>query len=57
MSVLPVASDDTDDLFAETDGLGERESAPVPLVIDSANQPIPEAATETEQSKNTSTQT
>ena len=42
-SVLPVASDNTNDLFAEADGLGEGESAPVPLVTDSASQPIPEA--------------
>ena len=27
MSVLPVASDDTDDLFAKADGQGEGESA------------------------------
>ena len=44
-SVLPVASDDTDDLFAEADDLGEGESAPVPPVTDLANQPVPEAAT------------
>ena len=36
-SVLPVASDDTDDLFAEADGQGEGESAPDPPVTDSAN--------------------
>ena len=45
-SVLPVASDDTEDLFAKADGLGDGESAPVPPVIDSANQPIPKAATQ-----------
>ena len=44
-SVLPIASDDTDDLFTESDGQGERESAPARPVIDSANQPIPEATT------------
>ena len=44
-SILPVASDDIDDLFAEADGLGEGESAPVLPVTDSANQPVPEAAT------------
>ena len=44
-SVLPVASDNMDDLFAEADGQGEGESAPVPPVTDSANQPIPEAST------------
>ena len=36
-SVLLVASDNTDDLFAEADGQGEGESAPVP--------PVPEAST------------
>ena len=45
-SVLPVASDDTEDLFAKANGLGDGESAPVPPVIDSANQPIPKAATQ-----------
>ena len=44
-SVLPVASDDTDDLFAEADGQGEGESALVQPVIDSANQPVLEATT------------
>ena len=44
-SVLPVASDNMDDLFAEADGQGEGESAPVPPVTDLANQPIPEAST------------
>ena len=44
-SVLPVASNDTDDLFAEADGQGEGESAPIPSVTDSTNQPIPEATT------------
>ena len=39
-SVLPVASDDTEDLFAEANGQGEGESAPVPLVTDSANRPV-----------------
>ena len=46
MPVLPVASDNTDDLFAEAEGLGDGESAPVPPIINSANQPIPEAATQ-----------
>ena len=36
-SVLPVTSDDTDDLFVEADGLGDGESAPVSPVTDSAN--------------------
>ena len=34
-----------DDLFAEADGQGEGESAPVQTVIDSANQPVPKATT------------
>ena len=42
---MPVASDDTDDLFAEADGQGERESTPAQPVIDSANQSVPEATT------------
>ena len=33
-SVLPVALDDTDDLFAEADGQGEGESTPAPPVTD-----------------------
>ena len=45
-SVLPVASDNTEDLFAKANGLGDGESAPVPPVVDSANQPIPKAATQ-----------
>ena len=45
-SVLPVASDDTEDLFAKADGLGDGESASVPPIIDSANQPILKAATQ-----------
>ena len=44
-SVLLVASDDTDDLFAKADGQGVGESAPVPPVTDSANQPVVEANT------------
>ena len=42
-SVLPVASDDTDDLFAKADGQGERESALVRPVTDMVNQPVPES--------------
>ena len=45
-SILLVASDDTEDLFAEADGLGDGESASVPPIIDSANQPILKAATQ-----------
>ena len=45
-SVLPVASNDTGDLFVKADSLGDGESAPVPPVTDSANQPVPEAATQ-----------
>ena len=36
-SVLPVASDDTDDLFAKADGQGEGESALARPVSDMAN--------------------
>ena len=36
-SVLPVASDDTDDLYVEVDGLGEGESAPALPITDPAN--------------------
>ena len=66
-SVLPVASNDTDDLFAKADGQGVGESAPVPPVTDSANQPVVEANTPsvikatiqpvTEQQENISAQT
>ena len=45
-SVLPVASDDTDDLYVEVDGLGEGESAPALPVTDPANQLVPETATQ-----------
>ena len=65
--VLPVASNDTDDLFAKADSQGEGESAPVSAVTDSANQPVLEATTQsvikaaiqhvTEQQENISTQT
>ena len=44
-TVLPVASEDTDNLFVKADSQGEGESAPVPPVTDSANQPVPEATT------------
>ena len=44
-SVLPIALDDTDDLFVEANGQGEGESALVPPVTDSANQPVPKATT------------
>ena len=46
-SILPISSDDTDDLFAEADGQGEGESAFAQPVIDMANQPIPESTTPT----------
>ena len=42
-SVMPVASNDTDDLFAEVDDLGDGESALARPVIESANQPVLEA--------------
>ena len=66
-SVLPVASEDTDNLFVKADSQGEGESAPVPPVTDSTNQPVPEATTPsiikatiqpvTEQQENISAQT
>ena len=43
-SVMPVTSNDTDDLFAEVDDLGDGESALSRPVIESANQPVLEAA-------------
>ena len=43
--VLLVASDDTNDLFAEADGQGEGESALVRPIINTANQPVPESTT------------
>ena len=46
-SAMPIASDDTDDLFAEVDSQGEGESAPAQPVTDSANQSVPEASTPT----------
>ena len=59
-SIMPVASDDIDDLFAEVDDLGDGESAPAQPVTKSVNQPILEAAIKsvikTEQSKNISAQ-
>ena len=36
-SVMPVASNDTNDLFVEVDGLGDGESAPALPITDSAN--------------------
>ena len=45
-SVLPVASNDTDDLFVEADDLGDGESTPVPPDTDSANQAVPKTATQ-----------
>ena len=44
-SVMPIASDDTDDLFAKVDDLGDGESALARPVIDLVNQPVPEVAT------------
>ena len=41
---MPVALNDTDDLFAEVDDLGDRESTPVRPVTESANQPVLETA-------------
>ena len=55
---MPIASNDTDDLFVEADDLGDGESTPVPPDTDSANQPVPKTATqsvtETKQSENIS---
>ena len=45
-SVMPVTSDDTNDLLAEVDGLGDGKSAPTLPITDSANQPILEAVTQ-----------
>ena len=42
-SILPVTSDDTDDLFVKADGQGEGESPLVRPVTDTANQPVPES--------------
>ena len=44
-STMPIASDNTYDLFVEADGQGERESTPAQPVTDSANQSVPEATT------------
>ena len=43
MSALPIASDDTDDLFAEADGQGEGESALAQPITNTTNQPVPES--------------
>ena len=43
-SVMPVASDNTDDLFVEVDDLVYGESAPAWPVTKSVNYPIPEVA-------------
>ena len=60
---MPVALDDTDDLFAEDETLGDGESAQAQNVqaqpvIETAHQPVTEAAhqpvTEAEQQENTS---
>ena len=40
---MVVASDDTDDLFAEVDDLSDGELAPARPVTESVNQPVPEA--------------
>ena len=59
-SVMLVASDDIDDLFAEVDDLGDGESASARPVTKSVNRPVLEAAIqsviETEQLKNISAQ-
>ena len=43
---MPVALDDTDDLFAEVDNLDDGELTPALPITNSANQPVPEAATQ-----------
>ena len=57
-SVMPIASNDTDDLFAEVDALGDGELAQAQLVTESAHQPISEAiiqsVTEAKQLENNS---
>ena len=59
-SVMLVASDDIDDLFAEVDDLGDGESTPAQLVTESVNLLVLEVAIqsviETEQLKNISAQ-
>ena len=42
---MPIASDNTDDLFAKVDDLGDKESAPARPVTNLVNQPVPEVAT------------
>ena len=44
-SVLPFASDDIDDLFAEVDGQDEGELALARPITDTANQPVLESTT------------
>ena len=46
ISVMPVTSDDTNDLLAEVDGIGDGESAPTLPITNSANQPILKAVTQ-----------
>ena len=41
-SIMPVASDDTNNLFTEVDALGDGESAKAQPIAESARQPIPE---------------
>ena len=57
-SIMPVASDDTNNLFAKVDALGDGESAQAQPVVESAHQPVPETViqcvTEAKQSENTS---
>ena len=65
---MPVALDDTNDIFTEVDNLDDGESALALPITNSANQPVPEATTqsitkadiqpvpETEQLKNISAQ-
>ena len=46
ISVMPVTSNDTNNLLAEVDGIGNGESAPTLPITNSANQPILKAVTQ-----------
>ena len=46
ISVMPVTSNDTNNLLAEVDGIGDGESAPTLPITNSANQPILKAVTQ-----------
>ena len=46
ISVMPVTSNDTNNLLAKVDGIGDGESAPTLPITNSANQPILKAVTQ-----------